>query len=188
MFNPMFGMYTYMPYSGFGYSPFGYTYYSPTTVVYAPHGGSGYPRRRTNALAGSTRMASSPPTVEFADLGQRGATAAGSAVPMQRNRQWRRSRAAAATEKAGSAALHFKFLPTHFKLFSKKSVGFSSSCLRAGPADAVALLRINHHMEDLAGFFQRVRHLQRVLKEHVVVFEIVNDQKLGFEFRGVFYG
>ena len=35
-FNPMFGMYTYMPYSGFGYSPFGYTYYSPTTVAYAP--------------------------------------------------------------------------------------------------------------------------------------------------------
>jgi hypothetical protein len=42
-FNPMFGMYTYMPYSGFGYSPFGYTYYSPTTVAYAPTlGGSGY--------------------------------------------------------------------------------------------------------------------------------------------------
>jgi hypothetical protein len=39
----MFGMYTYLPYSGFGYSPFGYTYYSPTTVAYAPsYGGSGY--------------------------------------------------------------------------------------------------------------------------------------------------
>jgi hypothetical protein len=43
MFNPMFGMYTYMPYSGFGYSPFGYMYYSPTTVAYAPfYGGNGY--------------------------------------------------------------------------------------------------------------------------------------------------
>lgn len=43
MFNPMFGMYTYMPYSGFGYSPFGYMFYSPTTVGYAPYyGGSGY--------------------------------------------------------------------------------------------------------------------------------------------------
>ena len=31
-FNPIFGMYTYLPYSGFGYSPFGYTYYSPNTV------------------------------------------------------------------------------------------------------------------------------------------------------------
>jgi len=42
-FNPLFGMYTYMPYSGFGYSPFGYTYYSPSTSVYAPsYGGSGY--------------------------------------------------------------------------------------------------------------------------------------------------
>ncbi len=43
MYNPMFGMYTYLPYSGFGYSPFGYMYYSPTTVSYAPYyGGSGY--------------------------------------------------------------------------------------------------------------------------------------------------
>lgn len=42
-FNPMFGMYTYMPYDGFGYSPFGYMYYSPATVGYAPsYGGSGY--------------------------------------------------------------------------------------------------------------------------------------------------
>lgn len=43
MFNPLYGMYTYMPYSGFGYSPFGYMYYSPVTVGYAPYyGGSGY--------------------------------------------------------------------------------------------------------------------------------------------------
>ena len=43
MFNPMYGMYTYVPYSGFGYSPFGYMYYSPLTVGYAPYyGGSGY--------------------------------------------------------------------------------------------------------------------------------------------------
>jgi hypothetical protein len=42
-FNPVFGMYTYLPYEGFGYSPFGYTYYSPYTVGYAPYyGGSGY--------------------------------------------------------------------------------------------------------------------------------------------------
>jgi hypothetical protein len=53
-FNPMFGMYTYMPYSGFGYSPFGYTYYSPTTVAYAPSlGGSGYAYG-----GGSSRLAS----------------------------------------------------------------------------------------------------------------------------------
>ena len=42
-FNSLYGMYTYLPYSGFGYSPFGYTYYSPVTVAYAPiYGGSGY--------------------------------------------------------------------------------------------------------------------------------------------------
>jgi FecR protein len=60
MFNPMFGMYTYMPYSGFGYSPFGYTYYSPTTVVYAPVHASPYTGSsggRVSAITGASRMA-----------------------------------------------------------------------------------------------------------------------------------
>jgi len=61
-FNPMFGMYTYMPYSGFGYSPFGYTYYSPATVAYAPfYGGSGYSYgggvTRIAGLTGGSRLA-----------------------------------------------------------------------------------------------------------------------------------
>jgi hypothetical protein len=65
-FNPMFGMYTYMPYSGFGYSPFGYTYYSPTTVGYAPiYGGSGYGYGaagpgRVSGLSGTSRLANVP--------------------------------------------------------------------------------------------------------------------------------
>jgi hypothetical protein len=61
-FNPMFGMYTYLPYSGFGYSPFGYTYYSPATVFYAPTlGGSGYAyggAGRIAGLTGASRLAS----------------------------------------------------------------------------------------------------------------------------------
>jgi hypothetical protein len=61
MFNPMFGMYTYMPYSGFGYSPFGYTYYSPSTVGYAPEHGSPYTgapvHGRVSAITGASRMA-----------------------------------------------------------------------------------------------------------------------------------
>jgi hypothetical protein len=60
MFNPMFGMYTYMPYSGFGYSPFGYTYYSPSTVAYAPVHGSPYTGTsggRVSAITGSSRLA-----------------------------------------------------------------------------------------------------------------------------------
>jgi hypothetical protein len=62
-FNPFFGMYTYMPYSGFGYSPFGYMYYSPTTVSYAPwYGGSGYAygggAARIAGLSGASRLAS----------------------------------------------------------------------------------------------------------------------------------
>jgi len=61
-FNPVFGMYTYLPYEGFGYSPFGYTYYSPYTVGYAPYyGGSGYAYgggvSRTAGLTNSGRLA-----------------------------------------------------------------------------------------------------------------------------------
>lgn len=42
-FNPMFGMYTYVPCNGFAYSPFGYGFYSPSTVWQAPvyYGGGG---------------------------------------------------------------------------------------------------------------------------------------------------
>jgi hypothetical protein len=61
-FNPMFGMYTYMPYSGFGYSPFGYTYYSPYTVAYAPaYGGGAYTNSGAGRLSGvglASRLAS----------------------------------------------------------------------------------------------------------------------------------
>jgi hypothetical protein len=61
MFNPMFGMYTYMPYSGFGYSPFGYTYFSPYTVAYAPAYGNAYTSTatsRVSGITGASRMAS----------------------------------------------------------------------------------------------------------------------------------
>jgi hypothetical protein len=63
MFNPMFGMYTYMPYSGFGYSPFGYTYYSPYTVGYAPVFSSPYTSNspnRVSGITGTSRMGGSP--------------------------------------------------------------------------------------------------------------------------------
>ena len=33
-FNPMFGMFTFVPMMGFGYSPFGYGWYSPYTIGY----------------------------------------------------------------------------------------------------------------------------------------------------------
>jgi len=41
--NPMFGMYTYVPFDGFLYSPFGYGFWSPYTVWQSPYfyGGGG---------------------------------------------------------------------------------------------------------------------------------------------------
>jgi hypothetical protein len=42
-FNPLFGMYTYVPFGGIGYSPFGYNFWSPYSVFNAPFGfGYGY--------------------------------------------------------------------------------------------------------------------------------------------------
>jgi hypothetical protein len=63
-FNPLFGMYTWLPYSGFGFSPFGYMYYSPYTVGYAPFYGTGpggYTASRVSrvaGIAGTDRLAS----------------------------------------------------------------------------------------------------------------------------------
>lgn len=43
-FNPMFGMFTFVPMMGFGYSPFGYGWYSPSTIgYYMPFYGGYYP-------------------------------------------------------------------------------------------------------------------------------------------------
>jgi hypothetical protein len=47
-FNPWFGMYTFLPGAGFGYSPFGWDFFSPATVgyIYTPYlwgGGYAYP-------------------------------------------------------------------------------------------------------------------------------------------------
>jgi len=44
VFSPWYGMYTFVPAFGFGYSPFGWDYYSPVTVMYLPpmgYGGGG---------------------------------------------------------------------------------------------------------------------------------------------------
>jgi len=43
-YNPWYGMYTFLPYTGYGYSPFGWSIYSPVTVVYLyppAYGGGG---------------------------------------------------------------------------------------------------------------------------------------------------
>ena len=42
MYNPYFGMFTYMPFSGMFYSPFGYSYFSPGMVGYLYMPGSPY--------------------------------------------------------------------------------------------------------------------------------------------------
>lgn len=43
MWNPLFGMYTFVPYDGFFFSPFGYGFFSPYTVWQSPYfyGGGG---------------------------------------------------------------------------------------------------------------------------------------------------
>jgi hypothetical protein len=55
MFNPYYGMYTFMPFYGTAFSPFGYAYYTPVTVVpvynYAPVQG-GAPGTRTGPVRG----------------------------------------------------------------------------------------------------------------------------------------
>lgn len=56
MFNPYYGMYTFMPFYGTAFSPFGYAYYTPITVVpvyaYAPVQGGGAPVTRVGPVRG----------------------------------------------------------------------------------------------------------------------------------------
>jgi hypothetical protein len=55
-FNPWYGMYTYLPYDGMYYSPFGFGYYSPGMVGYLYGPNSPYLLNGTNSsLAGVTR-------------------------------------------------------------------------------------------------------------------------------------
>src|SRR6185369_12710135 len=47
--------------------------------------------------------------------------------------------------------------------------------------DSVSLLWVQHKLELFAGELQGVGHLQRVLEQHVVIFEIVEDEKLALQ-------
>ena len=124
MFNPMFGMYTFMPYSGFGYSPFGYTYFSPSTVVYAPVSSTkGTTARGTRGRALWHQQAGQRANGEprIGGCGSRTWCVFRWRRSRQRQLRWRRSfrRRTPLTR----ARLH------HFKFFSKKSVVSSNSCL-----------------------------------------------------------
>jgi len=56
LFNPLFGMYSWVPLAGMGYSPFGYGLFSPGTVANAPYFGRTYgrPSPATLRASGST--------------------------------------------------------------------------------------------------------------------------------------
>src|SRR5437660_10851397 len=54
-----------------------------------------------------------------------------------------------------------------------------------GAGDAVSFLRVEHELELLTGQLQGVGHLQGVLKEDVVVFEVVEDEQLALEVLGL---
>jgi hypothetical protein len=57
--NPYFDMYAWLPGDGFFYSPFGYPFFSPGYVVYAPRFYGGRGAIGTRAFAGRTGVASS---------------------------------------------------------------------------------------------------------------------------------
>ena len=66
--NPYFGMFTYLPGTGFGYNPFGWAFYSPYTVgmLYVPgYYGYGYPGAPvyTNVGRGPTTLAGVKPSL-----------------------------------------------------------------------------------------------------------------------------
>ena len=63
VWNPWYGMFTYLPGYGFGYSPYGWAWYSPVTVysvvVTPPQGGGGTPTQITSPIRDSAPSRSS---------------------------------------------------------------------------------------------------------------------------------
>lgn len=57
--NPLFGMFTMVPFDGMFYSPFGYPFFSPVTVVSAPYYGSSVFSRSPGSLASALASRSS---------------------------------------------------------------------------------------------------------------------------------
>src|SRR5258708_18891116 len=81
-------MYTYVPWNGLAYSPFGYSYWSPFTVSrfysYAPYywGGSGYVgSRNLGGITGATQTATTALTAPAFSHGLTGAAHAHSSAP-----------------------------------------------------------------------------------------------------------
>jgi hypothetical protein len=67
VYNPVYDMYTYLPGSGYGYSPFGFRYFSPVTVLYVgpsvySSGGSSSSAASSGMSAASSGLASAPTT------------------------------------------------------------------------------------------------------------------------------
>src|ERR1700733_5228696 len=60
------------------------------------------------------------------------------------------------------------------------------------PADragyTVAFTGVDGHVEELPGLFQGLGDLHGVLEEHVIIFEIVNDEQVGFQVGGIIHG
>ncbi len=142
-FNPLFGLFTFVPYTGIGYSPFGYGWWSPIRLV----------TTRLTAMVTTAAVAverilptarcwaaaipySRPPTMDehLVELRRPSLALTRSRVaPLPRSARVAAVRLAAVADPApavtGSGLCYFRF-------FSKKSVVFSSSCRRIGPPTA----------------------------------------------------
>lgn len=69
-FNPIFGMFTWVPFGGIGYSPFGYPFWSPATVFNAPSYNRGFNGARSgSALRSSIASRSSLSTAGLRSSG-----------------------------------------------------------------------------------------------------------------------
>src|SRR5215471_14328208 len=89
--NPWFGLYTFLPGTGFGYSPFGWDFFSPATVayIYSPYlwGGGGYayptlgrvtpPTNNGNSGAAALAPARATPPAESSSSSSRSAISSG---------------------------------------------------------------------------------------------------------------
>ncbi len=87
VWNPYFGLFTFVPYSGFGYNPYGWTIYSPRTVSYYyayqqpnySNSGNAGNARITNGLSNSSNSGSVQGTAISSSIGSAAPMSAGAA-------------------------------------------------------------------------------------------------------------
>jgi hypothetical protein len=142
-YNPLMSMYTYMPYSGTFWSPFGYGFFSPVTIssFYSPAGYYWYGGGGSRTGGGGGVQISSPSTISASSisrLGVGGASHATAASPVRANTGFGAARGGFESMGGASEGRSFNGLNNAAPVNSLPSGGFGGGASSGGGFSAPA--------------------------------------------------